>query len=234
MPEGNQTRSSRAADRRSLGSLLPGSGTRTALVVVAHPDDESFGLGAIVSELVAQRVEVRLVCFTLGEASTLGAEPQLSEVRRHELTRAAKVLGVAQVVIAGLPDGQLATVPDHTLDQVVESAIRGGDLVVVFEPNGVTGHPDHRAASAAGVRAADRRGAPVLEWGVAPAVAHRLNEELGTAFTGMDGVDVVVDRTAQRQAILCHASQAADNPVLARRLEVQGDVERVRLRGPSD
>jgi hypothetical protein len=42
----------------------------------------------------------------------------------------------------------------------------------------VTGHPDHCAATAAGQRAAARHRAPLLQWGVAPVVAQRLDDEL--------------------------------------------------------
>jgi hypothetical protein len=73
----------------------------------------------------------------------------------------------------------------------------------------------------------------VIEWGVAPEVATALNAEFGTNFVGLadDGaVDVEVDRSVQQAAIACHASQARDNPVLARRLELEGPIERVRLR----
>ena len=92
---------------------------------------------------------------------------------------------------------------------------------MVFEPGGVTGHPDHRAATAAAQRVADRHGLPVVEWGVAPEVATTLNAELGTSFVPFDGVDVIVDRSVQLAAIACHESQARDNPVLVRRLELQ-------------
>jgi hypothetical protein len=69
----------------------------------------------------------------------------------------------------------------------------------------------------------------VLEWGVPPDVARTLNDELATAFVAADGVEVEVDRTAQLDAIRCHASQAHDNPVLRRRLALQGSRERLRL-----
>jgi LmbE family N-acetylglucosaminyl deacetylase len=100
---------------------------------------------------------------------------------------------------------------------------------VVFEPAGVTGHPDHRAATAAATRVAARHAVSVLEWGVPPDVARTLNDELATAFVAAEGSDVEVDRTAQLDAIRCHASQARDNPVLQRRLALQGWRERLRL-----
>ena len=39
------------------------------LAVVAHPDDESFGLGAVLAALGANGAETRVLCFTHGEAT---------------------------------------------------------------------------------------------------------------------------------------------------------------------
>jgi N-acetylglucosamine malate deacetylase 2 len=43
-----------------------------ALAVCAHPDDETFGLGAVLAALVDAGTAVVVLCFTRGEASTLG------------------------------------------------------------------------------------------------------------------------------------------------------------------
>ena len=37
-----------------------------ALVVVAHPDDESFGLGAVIDRLTAAGTAVHALCYTHG------------------------------------------------------------------------------------------------------------------------------------------------------------------------
>jgi N-acetylglucosamine malate deacetylase 2 len=205
-------------------------GASSALVVIAHPDDESFGLGAVIDRLAAGGTEIGVLCMTRGEASTLGATPQLAEVREHELASAAAELGVERVRLLDFPDGALADVSPEVLDAIVEDELGDAELLVVFEPSGVTGHPDHRAATAAAERVAGRRGLPVLEWGVPGEVADRLNAEMGTGFVGFDGEDVLVQRSSQWRAISCHESQATDNPVLVRRLELQGDLERVHLR----
>jgi LmbE family N-acetylglucosaminyl deacetylase len=202
----------------------------SVLAVIAHPDDETFGLGAVLAQFAEARADVRVLCLTRGEASTLGATVDLADVRAEELRCAARRLGLGDVFLLDLPDGGLADVPPEVLDGVVEQHLGDAELLVVFEPSGVTGHPDHRAATAAAERVGDRRGLTVLEWGVAGDVAARLNAELGTSFVGLDGDDVLVDRTAQRRAIPCHDSQARDNPVLARRLALQGERERVRRR----
>ena len=51
------------------------------LVVIAHPDDESFGLGAIIDAFIGQGSVAKVLCLTRGEASTLGAHPELSAQR---------------------------------------------------------------------------------------------------------------------------------------------------------
>lgn len=221
---------------RALADVLAVVPRGPALAVVAHPDDESFGLGAVLAALVADGRPVRVLCFTHGEASTLGAAEDLGETRARELRSAGDALGVERVHLLPHADGGLELVPGTEVDDLVEADLGDATLVVVFEPSGVTGHPDHRAATAAGHRVARRRGLPVLEWGVAPAVAAGLNDALGTTFVAFDPpgtTDVVVDRVAQRAAIACHASQAHHNPAVGMRLELEHDVERVRLRLPT-
>lgn len=205
------------------------AGLGPVVAVVAHPDDESFGLGAVLAALAAAGTQTRVLCLTHGEASTLGTSAELGLVRGSELLAAANLLGVSRVRLAGYPDGGLGDVPPELLDAEIEAEIADAAVLVVFEPGGVTGHPDHRAATAAAKRIAARHGLAVLEWGVAPDVAAKLNAELGTCFADFDGVDVVVDRSAQLAAIDCHISQARENPILVRRLQLQGSFERIRL-----
>ena len=141
------------------------------------------------------------------------------------------MLGVDTVTQLDHPDGRLTDVPACVLDAAVTDHVQQADVVVVFAPNGVTGHPDHQAATAAASRVARRLRVPVVEWGVTPTVAAILNTEFGTEFVGLDGI--AVDRTSQLAAIACHESQASDNPVMRRRLAPQGDHQRVRLIPPT-
>jgi LmbE family N-acetylglucosaminyl deacetylase len=210
-----------------LGAAI--AAATAALAVVAHPDDESFGLGGVLSALSRAGVPLRVLCFTHGEASTLGDVRGLAEVRACELRRAATVLGVGDVALLDFPDGGLADIPSAVLESVVEDRLDKTDLLVVFEPGGVTGHPDHQAATAAAAGVAARRGVSVLEWGVPSDVAAALNDQFASSFVAAEGVDVEVDRAAQLQAIRCHESQAHDNPILRRRLALQGRRERLRL-----
>ena len=213
---------------------------RSVLAVIAHPDDESFGLGAILSAFTQQGATVSVLCFTSGEASTLhGVTGDLSAIRAAELDAAAHELGAGSVELHSYPDGGLDQVPRAELALRVAVAAQRTEAhgLVVFDPSGVTGHPDHRRATAAALDAASERGLPVVAWTLPAGVAAALNTEYGTAFTGHhpDEVDLTirVDRTQQRAAIMCHLSQALPTSVLWRRLELLGDTEHLRVLTPS-
>ncbi|HUY54214.1 MAG TPA: PIG-L deacetylase family protein [Candidatus Nanopelagicaceae bacterium] len=218
-----------------LTALPELSGVLEVLAVVAHPDDESFGLGGILAALVQAEIKVRLLCLTAGEASTIGAGADLAERRRAELAEAADRLGISASRLETFPDGGLSALDPAQLAAVVEANLGLADALAVFEPAGVTGHPDHCAASGAARIVADRHGLITLEWGLAQTVADTLKEQFGAPFLGFEAVgnwpvEIVVDRTRQRSAIACHRSQEPDNPVLQRRLSLEADRELVRVR----
>ncbi len=214
-------------------------GWHRLLAVVAHPDDESFALGALLDRFVQRGSEVAVVCLTRGEASSLGAEAaDLAAVRDAELRAAAAALGFSVTTMLGHPDGGLSEPGvgarlEADVDRAMDAFACDG--VLVFDPQGgVTGHPDHEAASLAALSVARGRGIPVLGWALPEGVAARLNEEYAGRFSGYpleQLTAVAVDRTRQLLAVGEHASQAVPGSVLWRRLELQGDVEHVRRLG---
>jgi N-acetylglucosamine malate deacetylase 2 len=215
------------------GRLLPGW-TRV-LVVIAHPDDESFGLGAIISQMTATGAAVHIVCYTHGEASTLNENrADLDTEREAELRHASTELAAASVTVLGYPDGRLAATALGELAAHVTHLIarHQPEGLLVFDDTGITGHPDHQAATRAAVLAAMATGLPVLAWALPTAIAGRLRAETGQPFTGQppDRLDLCirVDRTRQRRAALTHASQISPAAVLWRRLQLQGDCEHLR------
>lgn len=46
---------------------------RSLLAIVAHPDDESFGMGGTLARYAAEGARVTLICATRGEAGVAGA-----------------------------------------------------------------------------------------------------------------------------------------------------------------
>ena len=161
---------------------------RSVLAVCAHPDDESFGLGGIIAAFRQQGASVDLLCFNRGESSTLGdttSADELAALRAAELADAAAVLGLRDVRRLAHPDGALASVELAPLVAEVEREVASGaECLLVFDCDGITGHPDHRRATEAAVAAAERADVPVLAWAVEEAIATALNEELGTSFCG--------------------------------------------------
>lgn len=208
---------------------------RNVLAIVAHPDDESFGLGAVLAAFAATGTEVSVLCLTRGEASTLHrVDGDLAEVRARELHRAAHVLGISRVGLRGYPDGALDAVPLETLieDVTTFDGVERADGIVVFDPSGITGHADHQRATEAALGYARAHAIPVLAWTLPDDVAAALNAEAGAGFSGhpADQVDIVidVDRATQQQAVACHPSQAVPGSVLWRRLELLGPREHLR------
>ena len=215
------------------GQVLPG--WRQLLAVVAHPDDETFGLGGIIGRLTAAGSSVHILCYTHGEASTLNENlSELFSQREDELRKASTALGAATVTLLDYPDSNLATQPPGELAAHVTSlaALHHLDGLLAFDDTGVTGHPDHRAATAATVLAGTTASLPVLAWVLPAGVADQLRAETGHPFAGRPSgqVDfcISVDRASQRRAAWLHASQISVSSVLWRRLELQGDREHLR------
>ncbi|MGI8775237.1 MAG: PIG-L deacetylase family protein [Actinomycetota bacterium] len=132
---------------------------RTLAVVVAHPDDDAYGISSVVA-LHADDPGFRfvLVHATDGEGGSIaegsGATREtLGATRREEDRRAWMELGRIpdRHEWFGYPDGGLAGVdPDELEVRIVDIfAEERPDVVLTFGPDGITGHPDHIVISQA-------------------------------------------------------------------------------------
>ncbi len=141
---------------------------RTLAAVVAHPDDDAYGIAGVVA-LHRDDPDFRffLVHATDGEGGAIaegsGATPEtLGAVRREEDRRAWSRIGCEPYRHEwfGYPDGGLADAPYDELVDRIEAILdeERPDVVVTFGPDGITGHPDHvtigRAATDAFLRLA--------------------------------------------------------------------------------
>lgn len=142
------------------------------MVITAHPDDESLGLGGILAKYAAEGIGTAVVTATLGQAGRFrggraGEDPAhpgreaLARIREAELRAAAAVLGVRELVLLGYEDGALDRADPLEAMRRIAAEIRRHrpQVVVTFDPEGAYGHPDHIAisqfTSAAIVAAAD-------------------------------------------------------------------------------
>ena len=144
---------------------------RRLMAVLAHPDDESLGVGGTLARYAYEGATTALLTATRGDRGRFGdARPgdvghpgvaALGAIRESELRTAAAILGVHDVTVLGYGDQYVDRAEPRRIVADIATHIRRfrPDVVVTFGPDGAYGHPDHIAVSqftsAAIVAAAD-------------------------------------------------------------------------------
>jgi LmbE family N-acetylglucosaminyl deacetylase len=129
--------------------------TPRLLAVLAHPDDESLGLGGVLARYAAEGAETYVVTATRGERGRHGGgtekpgEEELGRIREAELRAAADVLGVREVHFLDYLDGEVDRAdPRQAIGRIAGHIKRlRPHVVVTFAQDGAYGHPDHIAIS---------------------------------------------------------------------------------------
>lgn len=145
------------------------------IVLAAHPDDETLGVGAMVADSAAVGAEVVVVLATDGSAShpdsSLWTPDRLGRLRQEEFRHAVGVLAPqARVHLLGLGDGTLGADADllrRRLTAALPDPLPGREMILA--PYVDDGHPDHDALGAAAAELAAARGArlwhyPIWLW----------------------------------------------------------------------
>lgn len=136
--------------------------TKTIVVFLAHPDDETFGAGGTLALYARKGYDVYSVCATRGEAGTVDEEhlrgfKDTAEMRTDELMRAAKILGLKGVYFLGYRDSGMPGTEEnqhpeaqisHSVDEVAGRVVKyirelKPDIVITHDPIGGYKHPDH-------------------------------------------------------------------------------------------
>lgn len=142
------------------------------VAVLAHPDDESFGMGGTLALYAQKGVAIYLICATRGEAGEMEADclegyDSIAQRRESELRCAAELLGITSVQfldyrdsgMSGSPDNQhpqaLVNAPVANVAQQIANHIRRlrPQVIITFDPIGGYKHPDHIAIHKATVEA---------------------------------------------------------------------------------
>lgn len=209
------------------------------LVVVAHPDDETFGCGSLLLRAAAEGLQTAVCCATRGEAGSLAPgvtapAAGLGALREQELRKAARLLGVGGLELLDYRDsGMTGPVGADTLWGADEVEVRAAVASVVdrLQPDVLVtldasdGHRDHARVRDAALAVAAERDLPaylqclprslMARW-----VAH-LNEArpeaehlaLGELGTPDDEITLVLDQgaylAARERAMEAHASQTS-------------------------
>jgi LmbE family N-acetylglucosaminyl deacetylase len=123
---------------------------RTLLGVWAHPDDEAYTSAGLMAEFRRRGDRVVVITATLGERGTDDPDtwpPARLALRRHgELRNSLAALDVDELHVLGYEDGGCAR-RDGTEEVAQFISEIAPDVIVTFGPDGMTGHPDHRAVS---------------------------------------------------------------------------------------
>ena len=157
------------------------------LAVLAHPDDEAFGIGGTLAYYARRDVDVYLVCATRGEAGDVAPDclegfETVAERRIYELRCAAGILKLAGVYFLDYRDSGMSGSEDNhhpnalcsaPVEQVAEEVAEyirelKPQVVLTFDPIGGYMHPDHIAVHKATVRAAELAGDEKLNSDLAP------------------------------------------------------------------
>ncbi|MGH9247312.1 MAG: PIG-L deacetylase family protein [Acidimicrobiales bacterium] len=220
------------------------AGAGSVVFFHAHPDDEAIFTGGTIARLAAAHHRVVLVVATGGELGephedALGPA-HLAAVRRAETERAARLLGVARVESLGFHDSGMAgdpsndapgsfwsSDPDEAARRLADvlSAERA-DALVVYDADGIYGHPDHIQVHRVGHLAAVKAGVPTVYEAtvdreylhfVETHLVHEaiLTGDLGLVRSHVGTPTVVVTNTidvggvleTKRAALAAHASQ---------------------------
>lgn len=199
-----------------------------ALVVFAHPDDAEFGSAGTVAKWTRGGTEVVYVCVTDGSAGS--NEPgvvreELAEIRQSEQLAACDVLGVADCIFLGIPDGMVEVTLDLRRALTREVRRFRPDVLVAPDPTRFwdeerryVNHSDHRAVGQASMAVLNP------DSSTRPMFSELLAEGLEPfeirylwVPTYDGGADTYVDITdtieVKIEALRCHKSQIQDSPV---------------------
>jgi GlcNAc-PI de-N-acetylase len=123
------------------------------MAVLAHPDDESLGVGGTLAKYASEGADVFLLTATRGDSGRFRGhrldDPQhpgrlaLAKIREVELRAAASALGVREVSILDYHDQHLDRAnPREAVANIVGHIRRvQPDIVLTFGPDGAYGHP---------------------------------------------------------------------------------------------
>lgn len=196
------------------------------LVLVAHPDDESFGCGSVIAEATARGYDVTICTATLGEAGETSpgydlAGRDLGQARLEELRTAAGILGARLLPPLGLADsgwdgpaapGTLCGITTRELEDLVGGVIRAAAPTIVMTIAGDDGHRDHvrlRRAVETAFGAHAPADAALYEWSLPNRLMRRWADEVarlrpGTAHLGLadlgtddQAITTVIDTSAR-------------------------------------
>lgn len=224
----------KAMSRSIMRADVPPAWT-SVLAVIAHPDDASLGLGAVLDAFIYAGARAEVICLTHGQVWTMDAAPgDLATLRGAAQASAADILGPIRVKLPDCSDGRLSERGQPNLAaEVVEAADScHPDGLLAFGAPALRGYLDHVVATSAALLAAEILDLPVLGWTLSKPVADLLSREFGVSLPGHreEQIDLRVSVNLARQRLANQAGKVKAMPGSAqrRRLEILADTQSLR------
>jgi len=138
---------------------------RRVLICVAHPDDESLGMGGTIAKLTERGHAVFVMALVDGERARLSPCPSKSDLdamdnrvrrRAEQFRQALRVLGATAVPCVRWDDQRLDTAPLLKVTQVIEQAIMAHQIDTVYTHTASDLNADHVVVYRAALTAARR------------------------------------------------------------------------------
>ena len=178
---------------------------RRLLVVLPHPDDESYGCAGTLARLGADPDAATVFfCMTRGEASQIGPQRGLSPdevaaLREARLIEVAATVRLDALLIGSFPDGGMAREDLGAMSAAIREVIDAfrPQVIVNQDPRGVNAHPDHIACHWALRHALlERPGIRLAMLAYPPEVAEAIKPRLLFA-TPEHEIDAILDLTPE-------------------------------------
>lgn len=182
--------------------------SRHILIVNAHPDDMEIGMGGTAAKLAESKAVMTSVILTDGgrASNPFGwTEQEMATVRRAEALRAARVLGVQEVLFCDQPDVAEEIDVYAVKQKLIELLVQVQPAEVYTLDEDADRHPAHRLAGKL-VRES------ILESGIVPPAGLWAYEIWGplASWDRLEYIDSVVAK--KMLAIAEHQSQVATIP----------------------
>src|SRR3954447_6328200 len=190
-----------------------------ALAIFAHPDDPEVSCAGTLARWSSQGCEAHLLIANAGEKGAVPPRTEasaLGAMRAAEADAAARVMGVADHVMLGIPDGELENTLQLRGELVRRIRALRPDVVIAPDPtavffgSGYVNHHDHRALGWAVLDAcAPMSASPLYFPDAGP--AHQVTDLLLSGTLEPDAwVDISAELDVKVAALRCHASQLGD------------------------
>ncbi len=151
------------ADIKQLGTILG---------IWAHPDDEAWAMAGLIAIARRNQQRVVLVTATRGDAGKTAnqarwPQAELGKIRTKELEDCLGLMDVSEHHWLDYADGALSSADTSTAVEQITNLIKEvkPDSVFTFEPNGITGHDDHKTICAWVRQAVALSDLPIVAYG---------------------------------------------------------------------